>query len=138
MRERKTLKNYVNGEWIEPKSNETQPVYNPATGDVIAYVPISKNEDVDQAVKLADKAYQEWKEVPVPKRARLMFKLQNLLVDHWDELSELITVENGKNLKESRGEVLRRIGSVVFSAAAPAFLLDASYPSVEPGLDLGY
>src|SRR5699024_1140640 len=123
MRERKTLKNYVNGEWIEPKSNETQPVYNPATGDVIAYVPISKNEDVDQAVKLADKAYQEWKEVPVPKRARLMFKLQNLLVDHWDELSELITVENGKNLKESRGEVLRGIENVEFAAGAPSLMM---------------
>lgn len=138
MRERKTLKNYVNGEWIEPKSNETQPVYNPATGDVIAYVPISKNEDVDQAVKLADKAYQEWKEVPVPKRARLMFKLQNLLVDHWDELSELITVENGKNLKESRGEVLRGIENVEFAAGAPSLMMGDSLPSIASGLESGY
>jgi len=138
MRERKTLKNYVNGEWIEPKSNETQPVYNPATGDVIAYVPISKKEDVDQAVKLADKAYQEWKEVPVPKRARLMFKLQNLLVDHWDELSELITVENGKNLKESRGEVLRGIENVEFAAGAPSLMMGDSLPSIASGLESGY
>src|SRR5699024_3628526 len=75
MAEVKTLKNYVNGEWVTPKSNETAPVYNPATGEVIAHVPISSSEDVDNAVELANQAYKEWKEVPVPKRARLMFKL---------------------------------------------------------------
>src|SRR5699024_3610034 len=107
MAEAKTLKNYVNGEWVEAKSSETAPVYNPATGEVIAHVPISSSEDVNHAVELANQAYKEWKEVPVPKRARLMFKLQNILVDHWDELSELVTNENGKNLKEDSGECVR-------------------------------
>lgn len=138
MAEAKMLKNYVNGEWIEAKGSETAPVYNPATGEVIAHVPISSSEDVDNAVELADKAYQEWKEVPVPKRARLMFKLQNLLVDHWDELSELITIENGKNLKEASGEVLRGIENVEFAAGAPSLMMGDSLPSIATGLESGY
>jgi len=138
MAEAKMLKNYVNGEWIEAKGSETAPVYNPATGEVIAHVPISTSEDVDNAVQLADEAYQEWKEVPVPKRARLMFKLQNLLVDHWDELSELITIENGKNLKEAHGEVLRGIENVEFAAGAPSLMMGDSLPSIATGLESGY
>ena len=138
MAEVKTLKNYVNGEWVTPKSNETAPVYNPATGEVIAHVPISSSEDVDNAVELANQAYKEWKEVPVPKRARLMFKLQNILVDHWDELSELITIENGKNLKEASGEVLRGIENVEFAAGAPSLMMGDSLPSIATGLESGY
>jgi len=132
------LKNYVNGKWVESKTSETQAVYNPATGEVIAHVPISTNKDVDNAVELADKAYQEWKEVPVPKRARLMFKLQQLLVDSWDELSELITIENGKNLKEAHGEVLRGIENVEFAAGAPSLMMGDSLPSIATGLESGY
>jgi len=56
----KTLKNYVGGEWIEAKSNQTEPVYNPATGEIIAYVPISSSEDVDHAVYVAFEAFQTW------------------------------------------------------------------------------
>src|SRR5690625_307994 len=95
------LKNFVGGKWIEAKSTETEQVFNPATGEVIAEVPISNQEDLDQAVQTANTAFQEWKEVPVPRRARILFKYQQLLVDHWDELAELITIENGKNFKEA-------------------------------------
>src|SRR5699024_5645599 len=134
----KNLKNYVNGKWVEPKGNETQPVYNPATGEVIAHVPISTSSDVDNAIQLANEAYQEWKEVPVPKRARLMFKLQGILVDHWDELAEIITIENGKNLKEANGEVQRGIENVEFAAGAPSLMMGDSLPSVATNLESGY
>src|SRR5699024_5625403 len=95
-----TLKNYINGEWIESKGNKTTPVYNPTTREIIAYTPISTKEDVNLAVKKSYQAFNEWKETPIPKRARIMFKYQQLLVDNWDELAEIITIENGKNLKE--------------------------------------
>src|SRR5699024_1698598 len=122
MAEAKILKNYINGEWVAAKTDKTEPVYNPATGEVIAHVPISTPEDVDDAVKHAHAAFEEWKEFPVPKRARVMFKYQQLLVDHWDELAELITIENGKNLKESKGEVQRGIENVEFAAGAPSLM----------------
>src|SRR5690625_4931649 len=133
----KTLKNFVGGEWIDAKSDKTEPVYNPATGKVIAHVPISTNEDLDNAVVAAKAAFQTWKEIAVPKRARIMFKYQQLLVEHWDELAEMITIENGKNFKEAQGEVLRGIECVEFAAGAPSLMMGDHLPSIATGLDSG-
>jgi len=133
----KTLKNYVGGEWIEAKSNQTEPVYNPATGEIIAYVPISSSEDVDHAVDVAFEAFQTWKEVPVPKRARILFKYQQLLVDHWDELARLITLENGKNFTEAQGEVQRGIENVEFAAGAPSLMMGEQLASIATDLESG-
>jgi malonate-semialdehyde dehydrogenase (acetylating) / methylmalonate-semialdehyde dehydrogenase len=56
----KTLKNYIGGEWVEAFTTKTEPVYNPATGEIIAEVPLSTKEDVDKAVQAADKAFKTW------------------------------------------------------------------------------
>ncbi|KTW17180.1 hypothetical protein NS53R_03645, partial [Mammaliicoccus sciuri] len=80
------LKNYVNGQWQASKSKETIDVYNPATKEVIAKVPVSTRKELDEAAKIAHEAFQEWKEVAVPKRARLLFKLQQLLTDNREVL----------------------------------------------------
>src|SRR5690625_2652573 len=124
-----TLKNYINGEWVETNTETKEPVYNPATKEVLAYVPISTAVDVDHAVENAKKAFQQWKDVPVPERARIMFKFQQLLVEHTDELAELITKENGKNLTEAKGEVLRGIENVEFAAGAPTLMMGDSLSS---------
>ncbi|WP_010531948.1 CoA-acylating methylmalonate-semialdehyde dehydrogenase [Lentibacillus jeotgali] len=131
------LKNYIGGKWIEAKSDKTESVINPATGEVIAEVPISSNEDVDHAVEVAHEAFQDWKELAVPKRARILFKYQQLLVDHWDELAELITIENGKNLKEAKGEVQRGIENVEFAAGAPNLMMGDQLSSIASGLESG-
>ncbi|GGB40789.1 CoA-acylating methylmalonate-semialdehyde dehydrogenase [Virgibacillus dakarensis] len=133
----KSLKNYIGGEWIEAVSDKTAEVYNPATGEVIAQVPLSISKDLDNAVAVASEAFQSWKEVPVPKRARILFKYQQLLVDHWEELAELVTVENGKSYKEAYGEVLRGIECVEFAAGAPALSMGSQLPSIASGLESG-
>ncbi|WP_449355364.1 CoA-acylating methylmalonate-semialdehyde dehydrogenase [Virgibacillus natechei] len=133
----KTLQNYVGGEWVEAKSDKTEAVYNPATGEVIAHVPISSNEDVENAVKIATEAFQTWKEIPVPKRARILFKYQQLLVDNSEELAEIVTIENGKNLKEAQGEVQRGIENVEFAAGAPSLMMGEQLPSIANGLESG-
>ncbi len=133
----KSIQNYVGGEWVLPKSDQTEEVLNPATGEVIARVPISSQEDVDQAVEAAAVAFETWKEVAVPKRARILFKYQQLLVDHWDELAELITIENGKSFKEAYGEVQRGIECVEFAAGAPTLTMGSQLPSIASGLESG-
>lgn len=133
----KGLKNYVGGKWVESKSKQTEPVYNPATGVVIAEVPISSKQDVDAAVEIANEAFQEWKNVDVPKRARVLFKYQQLLVEHWDELAELITIENGKSLTEAKGEVQRGIENVEFAAGAPSLMMGSQLSSVATELESG-
>jgi malonate-semialdehyde dehydrogenase (acetylating)/methylmalonate-semialdehyde dehydrogenase len=133
----KTLKNYIGGEWVEATSEKQEPVYNPATGEVIAYVPISGEKDVERAVSVAFEKFQTWKEVPVPKRARILFKYQQLLVDHWDELAKLITIENGKNFTEAYGEVQRGIENVEFAAGAPSLMMGEQLASIATDLESG-
>ncbi|PIC58326.1 methylmalonate-semialdehyde dehydrogenase (CoA acylating) [Sporosarcina sp. P12(2017)] len=132
-----TVQNYINGEWVSATTDQTEPVYNPATGEVVAHVPISTTEDLDRAVQAASEAFITWKEVPVPRRARILFKYQQLLVDHWDELARIITVENGKNFTEAHGEVLRGIECVEFAAGAPTLMMGDNLPSVSSGLESG-
>lgn len=132
-----TLKNYIGGEWVEASTDKVQQVFNPATEEVLAHVPISTQEDVDRAVRAAKETFQSWKDVPVPKRARILFKFQQLLVDHWDELAELITKENGKNFKEAYGEVQRGIENVEFAAGAPTLMMGEQLASIATDLESG-
>lgn len=133
----KVLKNYIGGKWIEANTDKSEPVYNPATGEVIAHVPISSQEDVDLAVEAANEAFQSWKEVAVPRRARILFKYQQLLVENWEELARLITIENGKNYTEAYGEVQRGIENVEFAAGAPSLMMGEQLPSIATDLESG-
>src|SRR5699024_4428538 len=130
-------KNFINGEWIEANTKKTESVYNPATGEVIAEVPLSTKEDLDNAVNVAKESFDEWKNTPVPQRARILFKYQQLLVDNWDKLARLVTKENGKNYKEAHGEVLRGIECVEFAAGAPTLMMGESLPTIATGIESG-
>lgn len=132
-----TLKNFIGGEWVQAKTDKTEPVYNPATGEVIAHVPISTKDDVDRAVQVANKAFQTWKELAVPRRARILFKFHQLLVENWDDLAKMITIENGKNFNEAHGEVLRGIECVEFAAGAPTLMMGDNLSSIATGLESG-
>lgn len=133
----KQLKNYIGGEWVDSSSNKTEIVVNPATGEAIAEVPISTKQDVDLAVQAAKKAFKGWSQTPVPKRARILFKYQQLLVDNWGELARMITVENGKSLTEAMGEIQRGIECVEFAAGAPSLMMGKQLPDIATGLESG-
>ena len=113
--ETQTLNNFIGGKWVPASSDKTEVVPNPATRAPLCFVPISTKEDVDKAVQAASVAFQTWSKTPVPKRARILFKYQQLLVDHWEELARLVTLENGKNYNEAYGEVQRGIECVEFA-----------------------
>ncbi|WP_455919973.1 CoA-acylating methylmalonate-semialdehyde dehydrogenase [Priestia megaterium] len=133
----KTVKNYIGGEWVDSSTSLTEPVYNPATGEVIAEVPLSTKEDVDQAVQAANEAFKGWSKTAVPKRARILFKYQQLLVDNWGELAKLVTLENGKSFNEARGEVQRGIECVEFAAGAPTLMMGKQLPDIATGIESG-
>lgn len=117
------LKNFINGEWIESKTDKYEDVYNPATKEVLAQVPISTNEDFEKAVQAAELAQEKWAKVSVSKRARVMFRYHTLLEEHQEELAKLITQENGKSFGEALGEVGRGIENVEFAAGAPTLMM---------------
>jgi malonate-semialdehyde dehydrogenase (acetylating) / methylmalonate-semialdehyde dehydrogenase len=124
------LKNYINGEWVESKTTQYEDVFNPATKEVIAQVPLSTKEDVEYAVEVAREAFEKWKNVPIQKRARVLFNYHQLLQKHSEELARLITIENGKSLTEARGEVGRGIENVEFAAGAPTLMMGDSLTNV--------
>ena len=126
----KKLKNFINGEWVESKTDKYEDVYNPATKEILAQVPISTPEDFEDAVQAAQAAQEKWKKVSVAKRARILFKYQNLLEEHKEELAKLITQENGKSVGEALGEVGRGIENVEFAAGAPTLMMGDSLATI--------
>lgn len=130
MSEIRKLKNYINGEWIDSNTTKYEDVFNPATKEIVAHVPISTKEDIELATRAAADAFQMWKEVAVPRRARVLFNYQQLLTKHKEELARLITLENGKNLSEALGEVQRGIENVEFAAGAPTLMMGDSLSSI--------
>lgn len=135
MSNEKLLQNYIGGQWVDATSGKEDIVTNPATGEVLARVPLSSREDLDQAVRTAKEAFKQWSRVPVPRRARIMFKYQQLLVEHWDELARLVTLENGKNYAEAYGEVQRGIECVEFAAGVPTLMMGSVLPDIATGLE---
>ncbi|MEH7119171.1 CoA-acylating methylmalonate-semialdehyde dehydrogenase [Neobacillus vireti] len=131
------LKNYIGGSWKESLSKQMDEVVNPATGEVIARVPFSTREDLDIAVSIAKQAFKTWKKVPVPRRARILFRYQQLLVENWEELANLITLENGKSYEEAYGEVQRGIECVEFAAGAPTLMMGSQLSDIASDIESG-
>jgi malonate-semialdehyde dehydrogenase (acetylating) / methylmalonate-semialdehyde dehydrogenase len=129
------LKNFINGEWVSAHSSQTLNVPNPATNEVLTKVPVSSKEDVDLAVAAAKEAFQTWKNVPVPKRARILYKFHHLLTENHEKLARLIVQENGKAYKEAYGEVQRGIECVEFACGAPTLMMGESLSGIAEGID---
>lgn len=133
----KYLKNFIGGQWVESSGTHYEEVPNPATGEIIAYVPISSKDDVNKAADVASIAFDSWKKVAVPKRAQFLFRYQQLLVQSWDELAQIITLENGKSYQEAYGEVQRGIECVEFAAGIPTLMMGSQLPDIATGLESG-
>ncbi|OMC79977.1 CoA-acylating methylmalonate-semialdehyde dehydrogenase [Viridibacillus sp. FSL H8-0123] len=135
--EKKTLSNFINGQWVKSSTENYIEVPNPATGEILAEVPISTQQDLEKAVEAAKQAFTSWKKVAVPQRARILFKYQQLLIENWDELAKIITVENGKNYTEAYGEVQRGIECVEFAAGAPTLMMGHQLPDIATSIESG-
>ncbi len=131
----KSLNNYINGEWVSSNTEQFQDVINPATGSAIAKVPLSSFSDVDEAVEVAKEAFKSWRNTPVPQRARVLFKFQQILSENHEELARLVTQENGKSYKEAYGEVLRGIECVEFAAGTPSLMMGENLSSISTNID---
>ena len=115
----RVLSNYVGGRWTESESSELLDVTNPATGDVLARVPLSTAGELDAAVAAARAALPAWRAVAVPERARRLFTLREKLVARKDEFARCVTTEMGKTLPDARAEVGRMIEMVEAACAVP-------------------
>ncbi len=130
------LRNYVNGKWTESKSKEYEDVLDPATGQVIAQVPMSSREDVHGAVAAAASAFKDWKGTSVVKRTRPFFRLKQLLEEHKEDLARTLVQEMGKVIGEARGEMLRAIEEIEAACAVPTTTRGYHQENIGPNLNL--
>ncbi|HSL67205.1 MAG TPA: CoA-acylating methylmalonate-semialdehyde dehydrogenase [Actinomycetota bacterium] len=125
----------IGGRFQESGSDEVDPIYDPATGETIALLPYSTPQEIDRAVRAASEAFPAWADTPVPDRAQVMFRFKALLEDLFEELSRLVTHENGKTLAESRGEVRRAIEVVELACGAPTLMMGTNLDQIADGID---
>lgn len=130
------LKNLIGGNWLDSSSETYENVYNPATKEIIAQVPLSTTEELDFAVEEAAKAFKNWKRVAVQKRAKILFKYQHLLEKNRQQLAGIITTENGKNLKEALAEVSRGIENVEFATGVPTLMMGDTLSTIATDVEI--
>ncbi len=126
---------YIAGEWRRSSSAELWNVVNPATEERLAQVPLSTPSDVAAAVEAAAAAFPAWRRTPPQERVQYLFKMKKLLEEHFDELATLATLENGKTLAESRGEVRRAVDNIEVACGIPVLMQGYNLEDVTRGID---
>ncbi|MDB5545377.1 MAG: putA [Hyphomicrobiales bacterium] len=116
------LQHFIGGQRVAGASARTAAVFNPATGEQAARVPLASAAEVDAAVKAAAAAFPAWASSPPLRRARILMRFLRLLEDNADALAAAITAEHGKVLSDARGEVTRGLEVVEFATGAPQLL----------------
>jgi malonate-semialdehyde dehydrogenase (acetylating) / methylmalonate-semialdehyde dehydrogenase len=131
------LKNYIEGDWIKSSESDSIVVINPATQEILGKVPYGKNtvSDVATAVEIASKAFISWSKIPVMRRVQPLYKLKQLLEENSEEIARIITMECGKTLAESRGEVQRAIENVEVACGTPSLIQSEFSENIATGID---
>ena len=130
------LTHYINGAHVKGTSGRFSDVYNPATGEVQAKVPLANAAEMDIAVAAAEAAQPAWAAVNPQRRARVMMKFVGLLNDNMDKLAEALSREHGKTLPDAAGDVQRGLEVVEYCIGAPELLKGEFTDSAGPGIDM--
>ncbi len=129
----KEFKNFINGEWVNPDSNEWLENRNPADWDeVIGLFPRSLTSDVDRAIAVAREAYKTWHLVPAPERGAILKRAGDIMAERKEELARDMTREMGKVLAETRGDVQEGIDTFYYAATEGRRLFGHTVPSEMP------
>ncbi len=113
----RTFRNLVNGEWLSSESGKFIEIYSPIGENcLVGKVPAMTKEEVDQSIKSAKIAQNEWRNVPVSKRADILYKAADILVEKLDDIADIMMREIGKDRKSSESEILRSADYIRFTA----------------------
>ncbi len=113
------VKNYYTGEFVESNSNESLSVVSPIDGNLLSKVPMSTIDELNAAVESAKKAFESWSKTPIKERVQVFFRYRYLLERDLDELTALISEENGKTYDEAKAEVEKSIELTEFACSMP-------------------
>ena len=125
------LKYFCNGQYVESKTEVYYDLHNPSTGEVTGYAPCCTADEVNEAIAAAKAAYPAWSATPAIKRAQILFKVRDLLIENMEELTRIVAEENGKVWAEAEGDVLKakegtELATQVTSQMMGESLMDAS------------
>ncbi|KGR84506.1 CoA-acylating methylmalonate-semialdehyde dehydrogenase [Lysinibacillus odysseyi] len=115
----KELTHFIGGQQVAGASGRFSDVYNPATGEVIAKVPLASSVEVKAAIQKAKEAFPAWRDLSVAKRAEVVLKFRNLLTANKEKVIDLICTESGKTVEDAMGEITRGLESVDLAISAP-------------------
>lgn len=127
--------NFIGGQITYSASNETIPVYDPATGKVARELTQSTGAEVAEAIKVAHEAFPAWSKTSPLRRARVLFNFKALMEQHRDELAELIVSEHGKVWSDAQGELTRGLEVVEFACGIPHLIKGEYSANVGTGVD---
>lgn len=130
------LTHHIDGEATKGTSGRFSDVFNPATGEVQARVPLASAQEIDEAVRRAAAAQPKWAAVNPQRRARVMMKMVALLNRDMDQLAEALSREHGKTLPDAAGDIQRGLEVVEFCIGAPHLLKGEFTDGAGPGIDM--
>jgi malonate-semialdehyde dehydrogenase (acetylating) / methylmalonate-semialdehyde dehydrogenase len=131
----RAVPHWIGGKAVAGASGRTGNVYNPATGQVQALVPLANAAELNAAVAAAEAAFPAWAAQPPLRRARVLFRFRELFEQHLDDFAELITSEHGKVLSDAKGEATRGLEVVEFATGIPHLLKGEFSEQVGAGID---
>lgn len=129
------VKQLINGQFVDSNTSEWIDITDPATQEVIAKVPQTTDDEINQAVAAAQTAFQTWRKTPITTRARIFLKYQALIRDHMDELAEILTAEQGKTIADAHGDVFRGLEVVEHAAGIANLQIGDFVENVASGVD---
>jgi malonate-semialdehyde dehydrogenase (acetylating) / methylmalonate-semialdehyde dehydrogenase len=129
------LSHWIDGHPVEVLPDNTGPVYNPATGEVIARVPRGGQVEVDRAVAAAKAAFPAWRDMPLIARSQVFFAFRELAWKHRNELAELVTRDHGKTFPDALAGVTRGIETVEYACGLPVHMAGMNTPNVATNVD---
>ena len=124
--------NYIGGRWIEASGGKSFANVNPATGEEIGRFPSSDARDAAQAVLAAESSFGSWSRMPVPERGKILRRFAELLSDHREEIARIETLEMGKILSESIGDVQEGVDTAEYAAGEGVRFFGRTAPSALP------
>lgn len=129
------LKCFINGEYVESKTDKYYDIYNPSTGEVTGQSPCCTAEEVNAAIAAANAAYPAWSNTPPMKRAQVLYKLRELIMENIEELTMCVAMEHGKVWDEAEGDVLKAKEATELACQIPTLMMGESLMDTSKGFD---
>ncbi|XP_078007601.1 methylmalonate-semialdehyde/malonate-semialdehyde dehydrogenase [acylating], mitochondrial isoform X2 [Phascolarctos cinereus] len=130
------VKLFIDGKFVESKSDKWIDIHNPATNEVISRVPKATEAEMNAAVESCKRAFHSWSQTSVLSRQQVLLRYQQLIKENLKEIAKLITLEQGKTLADAEGDVFRGLQVVEHACSVTSLILGETLPSITKDMDI--